>query len=54
MENTAINRSIKDKLYELWIEYPNLQPKDVLEKLKNINKEVEKQNKEVKNGTNAK
>lgn len=55
MENTATNRNIKDKLYELWVQYPKLQPKEVLEKLKYINKEVEKQNKEVKNDrTNAK
>lgn len=48
MENTPTNRNIKNKLYELWVQYAVLEPKEVLEKLKQINDEVKKQNKEVK------
>ena len=48
MENNKTNRDVKQQLYELFLQYPVLEPKEVLAKLEQIIKEVKKQNKEVK------
>jgi hypothetical protein len=48
MQNIQANREIKQKLYELFMLYPDLDAKDVLAKLETITKEVKKQVKEVK------
>lgn len=48
MEQTKTNREIKDKLYELFLQYPILEADEVLAKLEQITKEVKKQSKEVK------
>ena len=48
MENTPLNVKIKDEIYKLFVEYPLLGVKEVLQRLEAITKDVKKQNKEVK------
>lgn len=48
MEQTKTNAFIKQQLYELFLDYPSLEAKEVLAKLETITKEVKKQIKEVK------
>lgn len=48
MQNTPANMEIKQKIYELFLDYPTMDTDEVLAKLKIITEEVKKQNKEVK------